>query len=250
MAPDDAPDERGFLSRWSRRKALVRQGEAPPEPPRPVAAPAPAPRRPTPTPAATEAAAPPAPAGNTVTPGPAANPSAPPPPTLDDLARIDALDARADFSRFVQPDVAPALKNAALKKLFSDPHFNVMDGLDIYIDDYGRADPLPPGMLEQMAGSDFLGLRTPEPPPPAVPHPVAATVDAPDPAAATAAAAAPGEAAPPADPAVTAPAPDPTAPAPDAAPPVALVTGPTTNAAAAPPSAPPPPNDPARPCRP
>ena len=37
--------------------------------------------------------------------------------------------------------------NAALKKLFSDPHFNVMDGLDTYIDDYGKPDPIPPSML-------------------------------------------------------------------------------------------------------
>jgi hypothetical protein len=28
------------------------------------------------------------------------------------------------------------VKNAAMKKLFADPHFNVMDRLDIYIDDY------------------------------------------------------------------------------------------------------------------
>ncbi|MEY4753990.1 MAG: hypothetical protein RJA44_1665, partial [Pseudomonadota bacterium] len=48
-------------------------------------------------------------------------------------------------------------------KLFSDPHFNVMDGLDIYIDDYGQPDPLPPGMLEQLRHTDLLGLQTPEP---------------------------------------------------------------------------------------
>ena len=30
-----------------------------------------------------------------------------------------------------------------MKKLFSDPHFNVMDGLDTYIDDYGKPDPIP-----------------------------------------------------------------------------------------------------------
>jgi hypothetical protein len=40
--------------------------------------------------------------------------------------------------------VAPEVKNAAFKKLFADPHFNVMDGLDIYIDDYSKPDPLPP----------------------------------------------------------------------------------------------------------
>jgi hypothetical protein len=31
--------------------------------------------------------------------------------------------------------------------LFQDPHFNVMDGLDTYIDDYTKADPIPEAML-------------------------------------------------------------------------------------------------------
>ena len=54
--------------------------------------------------------------------------------------------------------VDAACSNAALKKLFSDPHFNVMDGLDTYIDDYSKPDPIPPSMLRQMAQSAFLGL--------------------------------------------------------------------------------------------
>ena len=39
------------------------------------------------------------------------------------------------------------MRRAALKKLFSDPHFNVMDGLDVYIDDYSKTEPIPPAML-------------------------------------------------------------------------------------------------------
>jgi hypothetical protein len=39
------------------------------------------------------------------------------------------------------------LRRAALKKLFSDPHFNIMDGLDTYIDDYSQPNPLPAAML-------------------------------------------------------------------------------------------------------
>ena len=45
-----------------------------------------------------------------------------------------------------------------MKKLFSDPHFNVMDGLDIYIDDYGKPDPIPLSMLRRMNQSAALGL--------------------------------------------------------------------------------------------
>ena len=54
-------------------------------------------------------------------------------PTMDDVEKIDKT--AADFSAFMQGDVDPTVQRAAMKKLFSDPHFNVMDGLDIYIDD-------------------------------------------------------------------------------------------------------------------
>ena len=77
-------------------------------------------------------------------------------PTLEDVAKIDRFDP--DFSAFMKPDVDPAVQQAALKKMFTDPHFNIMDGLDIYIDDYSKPDPLPPGMLEKMAQSDMLKL--------------------------------------------------------------------------------------------
>ena len=77
-------------------------------------------------------------------------------PTLDDVAKIDRFDP--DFSAFMKPDVDPSVQQAALKKMFTDPHFNIMDGLDIYIDDYSKPDPLPPGMLERMVQSDMLNL--------------------------------------------------------------------------------------------
>jgi hypothetical protein len=81
--------------------------------------------------------------------------------TLEDVEKIDRFDP--DFSAFMKPDVDPAVQQAALKKMFTDPHFNVMDGLDIYIDDYSKPDPLPPGMLERMVQSDMLNLfRKPE----------------------------------------------------------------------------------------
>jgi hypothetical protein len=38
-----------------------------------------------------------------------------------------------------------------MRKLFSDPRFNVMDGLDIYIDDYSKPDPMPEGFLDKLA---------------------------------------------------------------------------------------------------
>ncbi|MBQ0957815.1 DUF3306 domain-containing protein [Ideonella sp. 4Y11] len=162
-----ADTDDGFLSRWSRRKALAREGVALPEPPPPV------PPLPAPAPLVPVVEAPPLAE-------PPAAPPPPPPPTLDDVA---TLTPEADFSRFVAPEVTPEVRNAALKKLFADPHYNVMDGLDIYIDDYGRPDPLPAGMLRQMVQSAALGLFADEPaaaPPPAAPS---LTAPAPAPAA-------------------------------------------------------------------
>ena len=81
---------------------------------------------------------------------------APPPLTLEDVAKIDRFDP--DFSAFMKPDVDPTVQQAALKKMFTDPHFNVMDGLDIYIDDYSKPDPIPLEMLKRMVQSDLLNI--------------------------------------------------------------------------------------------
>jgi hypothetical protein len=66
---------------------------------------------------------------------------------VPDLPPVDELTPQSDFSAFMHPKVDADLRRAALKKLFSDPHFNVMDGLDTYVDDYSKPDPLPPAML-------------------------------------------------------------------------------------------------------
>jgi Protein of unknown function (DUF3306) len=79
-----------------------------------------------------------------------------PPLTLDDVAQ---LTRESDFSRFVAPGVDPGVRNAAMKKLFAcDPHFNVMDGLDTYIDDYNKFEPIPKSMLRQLVNARALGL--------------------------------------------------------------------------------------------
>ena len=85
----------------------------------------------------------------------AAAPELPPPPTMDDVAQ---LTTTSNYARFMASNVDTGVKNAAMKKLFTDPHYNVMDRLDTYIDDYGIADPIPASMLRQMVQSKFLGL--------------------------------------------------------------------------------------------
>lgn len=165
----------GFLSRWSRRKVQARDGALLPEAVAvvaPVVAPAPEPPAAAPVAALTAS-------------DPAAVAAPPdPPPTLDDVAR---LTRESHFGRFVQRDVDPTVKHAALKKLFTDPQFNVMDGLDTYIDDYGKPDPLPASMLRKMAQAKFLGLFSddePQPAPAAAPEAIGAT-DLPPPPAST-----------------------------------------------------------------
>jgi hypothetical protein len=68
-------------------------------------------------------------------------------PTIEDVER---LDAGADFSAFVTNGVDKAVQRLAMKKLFSDPHFRIMDGLDVYIDDYNKPDPLSAAMLASL----------------------------------------------------------------------------------------------------
>jgi hypothetical protein len=65
-----------------------------------------------------------------------------------DLPPIESLTIDSDFAPFFKPQVDESVKRAALKQLFRDPRFNIMDGLDTYIDDYTQPDPIPSAMLE------------------------------------------------------------------------------------------------------
>jgi hypothetical protein len=76
-------------------------------------------------------------------------------PTLDDVLK---LTKDSDFSAYVKPGIDPQVQQAAMQKLFSDPRYNIMDGLDIYIDDYSKPDPIPMDMLKKLNQSHMLGL--------------------------------------------------------------------------------------------
>jgi len=131
----------GFLGRWSRRKAGLEpeglDGSAPELKPKTAPSPVPQNKK------TVESAS--APAEEETL-----------PPTLEDAESIDRF--APDFSAFMKPNVDPAVQQAAMKKLFSDPHFNIMDRLDIYIDDYSIPDPIPMEMLKRMVQSESLGL--------------------------------------------------------------------------------------------
>jgi hypothetical protein len=74
------------------------------------------------------------------------------------LPPVESLTPDSDFAAFMRPEVDPSLKRQAFKKLMEDPRFNVMDGLDVYIDDYSKPDPLPEGWLEKLSAVRYLGI--------------------------------------------------------------------------------------------
>jgi hypothetical protein len=67
-----------------------------------------------------------------------------------ELPALDSLTFESDFKAFMHAKVEEGVKRAALKKLFADPRFNVMDGLDTYIDDYTKSDPISDELLSQL----------------------------------------------------------------------------------------------------
>ena len=63
------------------------------------------------------------------------------------LPPVDQLTPESDFSGFMHPKVEDALRRTALKKLFSDPHFNVPDPYEAYSGDWTGGEPIPDEML-------------------------------------------------------------------------------------------------------
>jgi len=127
-------DDDNFISRWSRRKIAARSGQPVDEAkPQPAAAAQPPDAG---TPAQSEASV---------------------------LPPVESLTPESDFTPFMKGDVDPGIKREALKTLFRDPRFNVMDGLDVYIDDYSKPDPLPPEWLGQLNQMKRLGAYLEEP---------------------------------------------------------------------------------------
>ena len=72
------------------------------------------------------------------------------------LPALDTLTIDSDYTPFMQPGVDDAVKRGALRKLFRDPRFNVMDGLDVYIDDYSKPDPIDPAIVRTLVQARYI----------------------------------------------------------------------------------------------
>lgn len=108
-------DERSFLSRWSRRKAL-RQEELDDE-----------------VLGGTE---------ETVTKTVDSAEESPPSPTDEDMPAVESLGADDNYGDFLSPKVSEKLRKVALRKLFHGAGFNIRDGLDDYDEDFTYFEPL------------------------------------------------------------------------------------------------------------
>jgi hypothetical protein len=68
-------------------------------------------------------------------------------PEAAPLPPVEKLTPDSDFTSFMQPKVEDALRRVALKKLFSDPHFNIPDAFEPFSGDWNVAESIPPEML-------------------------------------------------------------------------------------------------------
>ncbi len=109
-AEDGTDRDEEFLRRWSRRKAAGAGNDQESDTAREKEAPAPAPE--------------------------------PPPKTDVDMPPLESIDESTDMGEFFSPQVSEKLRRVALRKMFHLPHFNIVDGLDDYDDDFRTFDAL------------------------------------------------------------------------------------------------------------
>ena len=119
-----ADDKENFASRWSRRKIEARKTAEKPAEPAPAA----------PAVANTGAAAAPTDAS--------AQRELPPLESLKGLA--------SEYTEFLKPGVDENLRRSALKKLFSDPHFENFERFEAYCEDFTQGEPIPLAMLKTL----------------------------------------------------------------------------------------------------
>ena len=77
------------------------------------------------------------------------------------LPPVEELTTESDFAGFMHPKVKDELRRLALKKLFSDPHFNVPDPFEPFSGDW-TGEALAPDMLAKLNQARTLLSDAPE----------------------------------------------------------------------------------------
>jgi len=94
-----------------------------------------------------------------------------PPPSLDKtqkdepvvaLPPVESLNPESDFVPFMNPKVNGETRRAALKRLFTDAHFNVPDPFEAYSEDYTVSETIPLEMLRSLNHAQKLLFDDPE----------------------------------------------------------------------------------------
>lgn len=122
-------EDEGFLQRWSRRKqGVIRDDEEPVEN------------------GASDQAQPSGEAKSDDLGEPVADQdiveqevaSEPEPPGDEDMPPLESIDESGNVAAFFSPRVSEGLRQAALRRLFRQPKYNVVDILDDYAEDYSK----------------------------------------------------------------------------------------------------------------
>ena len=66
------------------------------------------------------------------------------------LPPVDSLTAESDFSAFMHPKVQDTVRRVALKKLFSDAHFNTPDPFEPFSGDWTVGETIAPDLLKRL----------------------------------------------------------------------------------------------------
>lgn len=78
------------------------------------------------------------------------------------LPPINELKPESDFTPFMNPKVDPVTRRDALKKLFTDAHYNIPDPFEAYCEDYTKSDPIPEAMLKAINRVRDIAVKGPE----------------------------------------------------------------------------------------
>jgi hypothetical protein len=78
------------------------------------------------------------------------------------LPPVESLTPESDFVPFMNAKVDGETRRAALKKLFTDAHFNIPDPYEVYSEDYTVSEAIPLEMLKTLNHAQKLLFDDPE----------------------------------------------------------------------------------------